>query len=95
MSSYFRDSPRFSDRTRGKSGDELLQEAKERFYEDNDAFFEPNRPSRDSFDRPFPHFPRVSTMFAVVPSLFIVVVSFALSPCKSACSEFMITFRYL
>jgi hypothetical protein len=37
----------------------------------------------------------VSTMFAVVPSLFIVVVSFALSPCKSACSEFMITFRYL
>lgn len=62
MSFYFRDSPRFADRLRGMPDDELLREVKQRFNEDNeDAFLESGRRTRgDSFDRPFPHFPRVS-----------------------------------
>ncbi|KYM89108.1 BAG domain-containing protein Samui [Atta colombica] len=42
------------------SGDELLREMKQRFNKDKgDTFFESDRPTRaDSFDRPFPHFPR-------------------------------------
>lgn len=52
MSFYFRDRPKFSDRLRGKSGDELLQEIKQQFDEDSKSFFEPtNRPGRDSFER--------------------------------------------
>ncbi|KAL6419873.1 hypothetical protein ACFW04_009722 [Cataglyphis niger] len=60
MSFYFRDSPRFADRLRGMPDDELLREVKQRFNEDNeDAFLESGRRTRgDSFDRPFPHFPR-------------------------------------
>ncbi|EFN75007.1 BAG domain-containing protein Samui [Camponotus floridanus] len=60
MSFYFRDSPKFADRLRGIPDDELLREVKERFNEDNeDAFLDSSRRTRgDSFDRPFPHFPR-------------------------------------
>ncbi|XP_071649545.1 uncharacterized protein Stv isoform X1 [Temnothorax longispinosus] len=60
MSFYFRDSPRFADRVRDMSDDELLREMKQRFNEDSgDAFFESGRPTRgDTFDRPFPRLPR-------------------------------------
>ena len=34
MSYYFRERPRFGERFRGKSGEELLQELKEQFGED-------------------------------------------------------------
>lgn len=52
MSFYFRDRPKFGDRLRGKSGDELLQEIKQQFDEDSKSFFEPtNRSQRDPFER--------------------------------------------
>ena len=60
MSFYFREKPRISDRLRGKSGDEILEEIKQHFEEDTDSFFEPNmRSSRDPFER-HTAFPRVS-----------------------------------
>lgn len=73
MSFHFRDSPRFADRLRDMSDpdDELLREVKQRFNEDNeDAFFNSGSGRRtrgDSFDRPFPHFPRVSTILILDP----------------------------
>jgi len=68
MSFYFRDSPRFADRLSGMSDDELLREMKQRFNKDKgDTFFESDRPTRaDSFDRPFPHFPRVSIYYSAI-----------------------------
>ncbi|CAK9816798.1 BAG domain-containing protein Samui [Anthophora quadrimaculata] len=52
MSFYFRDRPKFGDKLRGKSGDELLQEIKQQFDEDSKSFFEPsNRSGRDPFER--------------------------------------------
>lgn len=63
MSFYFREKPKISDRLRGKSGDEILQEIKQQFNEDTDSFFEPNmRLSRDPFER-HANFPRVSVFF--------------------------------
>jgi hypothetical protein len=40
MSFSFRDKPRLSDRLRGKSGDELLNELKEQFDQDRKMFFD-------------------------------------------------------
>lgn len=66
MSFYFRDRPKFSDRLRGKSGDELLQEIKQQFDEDSKSFFEPtNRSGRDSFER-HSAFSRVSFFFLYI-----------------------------
>lgn len=65
MSFHFRDVPKFADRMRGKSGDELLQEIKQRFNEDSDMFFEPSgRTLRDPFDRQFCRV--VSVLFTIV-----------------------------
>ncbi|XP_057319713.1 BAG domain-containing protein Samui isoform X1 [Microplitis mediator] len=51
MSYFFRDRPKFSERLRGKSGDELFQELKQHF-DDEDKNFEPSsRNTRDPFDR--------------------------------------------
>lgn len=58
---YFREKPRVSDKLRGKTGDEILQEIKQHFDEDTNSFFEPSnmRMSRDPFER-HTNFPRVS-----------------------------------
>lgn len=72
MSFYFRDRPKFSDRLRGKSGDELLQEIKQQFDEDSKSFFEPtNRPGRDSFER-HSAFSRVSFFYIYILKLSFI-----------------------
>ncbi|KAK0170118.1 hypothetical protein PV328_010719 [Microctonus aethiopoides] len=56
MSYYFRDKPRFSEKLRGKMGDELFQELKQHL--DDDITFEPSsRSTRDPFER-HSNFPR-------------------------------------
>lgn len=42
MSFSFRDKPRLSDRIRGKSGDEILNEFREHFDQDRKMFFDTN-----------------------------------------------------
>lgn len=77
MSFYFREKPRVSDRLRGKTGDEILQEIKQHFNEDTDSFFEPNtRLSRDPFER-HTNFPRVSfyiLLYSKVTQRFIIFI---------------------
>lgn len=52
MSFYYRDKPKFSDRLRGKSSDEILQEMKQKFDQDSSSFFEPTaRTAREPFER--------------------------------------------
>ena len=50
MSYYYREKPSFSERLRGKSGDELLEEIKQQFDDDDNSFFE-SRNARDPFKR--------------------------------------------
>lgn len=53
MSFYFREKPRFGDKLRGKSRDELLQELNQQFDDNSKSFFEPaaTRLTRDPFER--------------------------------------------
>lgn len=76
MSYYFREKPRFGERFRGKSGDEIIQELNKQFGEES-PFFEgtrtngaspsAGRTARDPFER-HTAFPRVSSSV-----LFIVL----------------------
>lgn len=70
MSYYFREKPRFGDKLRGKSGDELLEELKQQFADEGRQWDTQPPPSsagassrlgRDAFNR-HTSFPRVSNI---------------------------------
>ncbi|OXU24736.1 hypothetical protein TSAR_013125 [Trichomalopsis sarcophagae] len=55
MSYYFRERPRFGERFRGKSGDELLQELKQQFGDDMPFFETTSSPSAARGSSPGPN----------------------------------------
>lgn len=73
MSYYFRDKPRFSDRLRGNSGDDLMESLKRQFDQDSKLFFEPTSSQRSSREREQPfdqrhiNFPRVRKYYFRLP----------------------------
>jgi hypothetical protein len=71
MSFSFRDRPRLSERLRGKSGDELLNEMKEQFDQDRKMFFD-TAPSFGSTPMTGP-FSRVSRTYIYISVILLLV----------------------